>query len=187
MFHPTAAEIKKLDKILHNRFGGVEPNLYIAVYKNRGGKHNAVKIWLKVDYSTMRVSDLFCTDYNYRLLDKQDLPETFVTVNENGSVNTVTFKEDIPVFNGMGASNYIATPTKYEAIYAGENGEYEDPAEQAIKQAMKDGSVESVMSRKLRNRIEREDIQKEQETADIGEDGWPIEENNDSSNSEEDE
>lgn len=34
------------------------------MYKNRGGKYNNIKIWLNVDYDTMRVHDAFVTDYN---------------------------------------------------------------------------------------------------------------------------
>lgn len=56
----------------------------ISIYKNRGGEHKDIKIWLNIDYSTMRVHDLYVTDSqiqsivtglekkNYVYLDKEN-------------------------------------------------------------------------------------------------------------------
>ena len=187
MMRPTVAELKKIDPILKNRFGGQKPNLYIATYKNRGGKFVNVKVWLYVDYSTMRVSDLFCTDYDNKLIDKGYLPETFVSVNEDGIVNYSRHKEDVPVGVGISAINTangdttkLIKPTKYEAIYSDETGG-DDPAEKAIKEAMVSGEVTSVVSKKLQTRL---DLEKENEEnmystkvtrEDFDNDGWPEE------------
>lgn len=186
MMRPTVAELKKIDPILKNRFGGQKPNLYIATYKNRGGKFVNVKVWLYVDYSTMRVSDLFCTDYDNKLIDKGYLPETFVSVNEDGIVNYSRHKEDVPVGVGISAINTangdttkLTKPTKYEAIYSDETGG-DDPAEKAIKEAMVSGEVTSVVSKKLQTRL---DLEKENEEnmystkvtrEDFDNDGWPV-------------
>ncbi len=186
MMRPTTAELKKIDPILKNRFGGKKPNLYIATYKNRGGKFVNVKVWLYVDYSTMRVSDLFCTDYDNKLIDKGYLPETFVSVNEDGIVNYSRHKEDVPVGAGISAEHTtngdttkLMKPTKYEAIYSDETGG-DDPAEKAIKEAMETGEVTSVVSKKLQNRL---DLEKENEEnmystkvtrEDFDADGWPV-------------
>lgn len=57
------------------------PNVCINLYKNRGIGYNKIKIWLKVDYSTMRVHDLFVTGYDYIALA---LPKTCVYVDNDG-------------------------------------------------------------------------------------------------------
>ena len=188
MMRPTVAELKKIDPILKNRFGGQKPNVYYAIYKNRGGKYVNVKVWLYVDYSTMRVSDLFCTDYDNKLIDKVFLPETFVSVNEDGIVNYSRHKEDVPVVTtgisaketSNGDTTKLTKPTKYEAIYSDETGG-DDPAEKAIKEAMESGEVTSVVSKKLQTRL---DLEKENEEnmystkvtrEDFDNDGWPVE------------
>ena len=82
---PTEKELKKIEGILRRMIGKPKPNLCYSVYKNRGGKFNKVKIWLYVDYDTMRVHDLFCTDYNYNLID---VPKTYINVeNEQFALN----------------------------------------------------------------------------------------------------
>lgn len=76
---PTVAELKKIETIMRNNISKAkEPNLVYSIYKNRGGKHNKVKIWLYVDYDTMRVHDLFVTDYEYKLLP--DFPKSYINV-----------------------------------------------------------------------------------------------------------
>lgn len=200
MMRPTVAELRKIEPILKNRFGGRKPNLYIATYKNRGGKHVNVKVWLDVNYSTMRVSDLFCTDYDNKLIDKGTLPETFVSVNEDGIVNYSQHKEDVPVVTGLssvasinGDISKLVKPTKYEAIYSDETGGA-DPAEKAIKEAMVTGEVTSVVSKKLQNRL---DLEKEAEEnmystktsredfENFDDDGWPVDTSDEASESKE--
>ena len=62
----------------------------LSIYKNRGSKHTNVKIWLDVEYETMRVHDLFCTNYAYEL--DTSLSEVVVSVNEDD--NTITRYND---------------------------------------------------------------------------------------------
>lgn len=200
MMRPTVAELRKIEPILKNRFGGKKPNLYIATYKNRGGKHVNVKVWLDVNYSTMRVSDLFCTDYDNKLVDKSWLPETFVSVNEDGIVSYSKHKEDVPIVTGLssiasinGDTSKLVKPTKYEAIYSDETGG-DDPAEKAIKEAMVTGEVTSVVSKKLQNRL---DLEKEAEEnmystktsredfENFDDDGWPVDTSDETAESKE--
>lgn len=47
----------------------LEPNLVYHIYKVRRGKLNHVKLFLNFDYSTLRTTDLFATDKDYKLLD----------------------------------------------------------------------------------------------------------------------
>jgi len=83
---PTAIEMKKIDAILRARMGSPKPNLVISVYKNRGGKWNDIKIWLYVDYGTMRVFDLFVTDNDYKLDGEKvlGLNKTYINIEEEG-------------------------------------------------------------------------------------------------------
>ena len=75
---PTEKELKKVEPILREMVNKPQPNLIYSLYKNRGGKHNKIKIWLYVDYSTMRVHDLFVTDYEYKLI--KDMEKTYINV-----------------------------------------------------------------------------------------------------------
>ena len=88
---PTKKEFKLLEKVLKKQVGKPQPNLCYSVYKNRGGKYNQVKIWLYVDYDTMRVHDLFVTDYDYELLPVR---QTYVFVDENQNISIKNDKEN---------------------------------------------------------------------------------------------
>ena len=73
-------------------FGKPDPNICISVYKNRGGKYNNVKIWLYIDYSTMRVDDLFVTDNDYQILE---VAKTYTGIIEDGSVIIANSREEL--------------------------------------------------------------------------------------------
>ena len=73
-------------------FGKPDPNICISVYKNRGGKYNNVKIWLYIDYSTMRVDDLFVTDNDYQILE---IAKTYTGIIEDGSIIIANSREEL--------------------------------------------------------------------------------------------
>lgn len=77
---PTEKELKKVEPILRELINKPTPNLIYSLYKNRGGKWNRIKIWLYIDYSTMRVHDLFVTDYEYKLI--KDIEKTYINVSD---------------------------------------------------------------------------------------------------------
>lgn len=79
---PTPMELKKIEPITNNSFNMLTPNVVYSLYKNRGGKWNKIKIWLYIDYDTMRVHDLFVTDYECQLIP--DMPKTYINVKDNG-------------------------------------------------------------------------------------------------------
>lgn len=90
---------KKEEKLLEKFFklpimmGKRKPNhkvICLSVYKNRGGKYNRIKIWLGIDYSTMRVHDYFCTDYD--LTELCDIQQSFTEVLEDQKINRVHHK-----------------------------------------------------------------------------------------------
>jgi replicative DNA helicase len=78
---------------------GNQPNIVISVYKNRGGKYTNVKIWLYVDYSTMRVHDLFVTDYDYNWQSDsiKGLDKKYLNIYESTLANKNPKKRPIPV------------------------------------------------------------------------------------------
>lgn len=90
---PSEKELKKIEPILRSTFNQIVPNLVYNVYKNRGGKFNKVKIWLYIDYGTMRTYDLFVTDYDYKInTDKvKGLYKTYINIEEED----ITSKEPI--------------------------------------------------------------------------------------------
>lgn len=83
---PTERELKKIEPITRELINKPTPNLVYSLYKNRGGKWNKIKIWLYIDYSTMRVHDLFVTDYEYKLI--KDMEKTYIDVNDEEYAST---------------------------------------------------------------------------------------------------
>lgn len=66
-------EKKELDKIIKNGFPYVEPNVVTHLFKNRGNRHTKVKIFSHVNMGTMRIKDLFTTDYDNKVLNIEEL------------------------------------------------------------------------------------------------------------------
>jgi len=86
---PTEKEIKKVEPILRELLNCPTPNLVYSLYKNRGGKWNKVKIWLYIDYSTMRTHDLFVTDYDYKIDSEKvnGLHKTYINIEDEEHVS----------------------------------------------------------------------------------------------------
>lgn len=88
---PTVKELKKIEPITREMLNGYVPNLVYSLYKNRGGKWNKIKIWLYIDYNTMRTHDLFVTDYEYKLI--KEMPKTYINIeDEEFATNKATIK-----------------------------------------------------------------------------------------------
>lgn len=83
---PTEKELKKIEPITRELINKPAPNLVYSLYKNRGGKWNKIKIWLYIEYSTMRVHDLFVTDYEYKLI--KDIEKTYIGINNECYAST---------------------------------------------------------------------------------------------------
>lgn len=90
---PTEKELKKVEPITRELLNKPVPNLVYSLYKNRGGKWNKIKIWLCIDYSTMRVHDLFVTDYEYKLI--KDIEKTYINVSNEEYASTKAIKNPI--------------------------------------------------------------------------------------------
>lgn len=67
---PTKADMEALEPILREGFYPA-PNIVYHIYKNRMTKHKNVKLWLHIDYDTMRIQELFLTTNDYELIDIQ--------------------------------------------------------------------------------------------------------------------
>ena len=52
---------------------GYKPNLKLSVYKNRRGRYKGVYLWCKADLGCCRVKPMFCTTYDYEILNVEDL------------------------------------------------------------------------------------------------------------------
>jgi len=72
VFQPTDKE-KKLIEPYENKLKGYKSKLHAnavyTIYKNRGGKYNAIKLWTYVNLGNMEVVELFTTDMNYNLIN----------------------------------------------------------------------------------------------------------------------
>lgn len=65
-------DLASLESILStNTFD--KPNLKLSVYKNRRGKYKGVYLWCKADLGTCRVKPMFCTTYNYEIINMEDI------------------------------------------------------------------------------------------------------------------
>lgn len=85
MTKPTDKEIEALEPILSKGFGHV-PNMVYHIYKNRKSKWKG-KLYLYIDYDTMRVTELFMTDFsnnklNVPLTKLEEFEEEEETVEE---------------------------------------------------------------------------------------------------------
>lgn len=90
---PTEKELKKVEPITRELLNKPTPNLVYSLYKNRGGKWNKIKIWLYIDYSTMRVHDLFVTDYEYKLI--KDIEKTYINVSNEEYASTTAIRNPV--------------------------------------------------------------------------------------------
>lgn len=68
MLTPTKAELEQIEPIIKNRFGK-QPNLVYHIYKNRATRYKDCKLWLHIDYDTMRQEELFVTDNHGELIE----------------------------------------------------------------------------------------------------------------------
>ena len=65
-------DLEKIRPIINNN-GLPQPQVKISIYKNRQGRWKDILLWCKADRGTCRIEPMFATDYNYSLLDIQDL------------------------------------------------------------------------------------------------------------------
>lgn len=59
-------------KPLLDKYRFQEPDLKMAIYKNRGNKYTNMLVWCKANKGTCRIEPIFATDYSYRYLPIED-------------------------------------------------------------------------------------------------------------------
>ncbi len=64
---PTNKDLESIEPILRNGFYP-EPNIVYHIYKNRETQYKDCKLWLHIDFDTMRMQELFLTNNNYELM-----------------------------------------------------------------------------------------------------------------------
>lgn len=57
--------------VMKNNFS--TPTLKLSIYKNRRGSYKGVYLWCKANLGVCRVEPMFCTDYNYNLVQINDV------------------------------------------------------------------------------------------------------------------
>ena len=67
----TPEDLAKLDNVIRGT-GFKAPNLKLSVYKNRRGKYKGVYLWCDADLGTCRVKPMFCTTWNYEMINIED-------------------------------------------------------------------------------------------------------------------
>lgn len=62
-------EEKELKEVINERFPSIKPNVVTHVFKNRGNPHTKIKIFSHMNLGTMKIQDLFCTNYNNEVVN----------------------------------------------------------------------------------------------------------------------
>ena len=65
-------DLVKLEKILATNVFDV-PTIKMSIYKNRRGRYKGVYLWCRADLGTCRITPMFCTTYDYELVQIDDI------------------------------------------------------------------------------------------------------------------
>lgn len=68
-------DIDALDSILSSNIFE-KPTIKMSVYKNRRGRYKGIIMWCKADLGTCRIQPMFCTTYDYELINMDDIKIT---------------------------------------------------------------------------------------------------------------
>ena len=72
MLQTSQEDMTALEKVL--REGGYpNPTIKISVYKNRRGRYKDILLWCKDDRGTCKIEPMFATNYQYELINIEDL------------------------------------------------------------------------------------------------------------------
>jgi len=69
----TSQDDRESLKNIVNSMGIEMPDIKISVYKNRRGRYKDILLWCKSDRGICRIDPIFVTNYNYELMDIEDL------------------------------------------------------------------------------------------------------------------
>ena len=80
---PNQKDLESLESILSaNTFD--KPNMKMSIYKNRRGRYKNVFLWCNADLGTCRIKPMFCTSYDYEIMEMADL-KIFTKDDEEGA------------------------------------------------------------------------------------------------------
>ncbi len=79
----VTAEDKEVLKSIIAKYNIEMPELKISVYKNRRGQYKDLLLWCRAKQSTCRITPLFATDYQYKIIEMQDLKINIVEKEES--------------------------------------------------------------------------------------------------------
>lgn len=68
----TNEDLISIDNILKTNVFDV-PTIKLSVYKNRRGRYKGVYLWCKADLGCCRINPMFCTTYNYEMVNVDDV------------------------------------------------------------------------------------------------------------------
>lgn len=69
----TSQDDRESLKNIVNSMGIEMPDIKISVYKNRRGRYKDILLWCKSNRGICRIDPIFVTNYNYELIDIEDL------------------------------------------------------------------------------------------------------------------
>ena len=69
----TSQDDRESLKNIVNSMGIEMPDIKISVYKNRRGRYKDILLWCKSNRGSCRIDPIFVTNYNYELIDIEDL------------------------------------------------------------------------------------------------------------------
>ena len=69
----TSQDDRESLKNIVNSMGIEMPDIKISVYKNRRGRYKDILLWCKSDRGICRIDPIFVTNYNYELMNIEDL------------------------------------------------------------------------------------------------------------------
>ena len=72
LLNVTDDDLVKLDKILTTNVFE-RPTIKMSVYKNRRGRYKGVYLWCKADLGCCRIKPMFCTKYDYEIVQIDDM------------------------------------------------------------------------------------------------------------------
>lgn len=49
------------------------PTIKMSIYKNRRGRYKSVILWCKADLGCCRIKPMFCTTYDYEMVNIDDM------------------------------------------------------------------------------------------------------------------
>ena len=72
LLNTTDEDLIALEKILSTTMFS-KPTIKMSIYKNRRGRYKGVILWCKADLGTCRIQPMFCTSYDYEMVNIDDI------------------------------------------------------------------------------------------------------------------